>query len=175
MNWLKKKYIFGVMALLLPTSFGYGQTTQTSALQVAREFYRLHFLRGDQMYFEPENIRRKRTWLTPKLYRLLLKEFQRETDYAKVHPDLILKPYFSGDVFTDAESLPQVFRVTKAKLANDGAIVTVWVYWNDDTVGKMKRKIQVVMVRSQTRWLIDNLLYENDEDLVKLLKRTSYY
>lgn len=175
MNLLKTKFALGVIALLLLNSSVYGQTTQASALQAAKEFYRLHFLHGDQMYFELGNIRRKRKWLTPKLYRLIRYEFQRETEYAKAHPGLILKPYFSGDVFTDAESLPQVYKVTKARVTKDKAIVTVWVYWNDETVGKMKRKIQVVMVPSKTRWLIDNLLYDDGKDLVAQLKRPSYY
>ncbi len=175
MNLRKKNYVFCVMAFLLPANFGYGQTTQTSALQTAKEFYRLHFLRGDRMYFEPENIRRKREWLTPKLYRLILYEFRRGDDYAKAHPDPPPKAYFDGDVFTNAGSLPQVYRVTGSKQEKGKATVTVWVYWNDNTVGKMSRKIRVVMVQSQTRWLIDNLLYEDGKDLVTQLKRPSYY
>lgn len=175
MRLLKKKFVFGVIALLLAAVIGHGQPIQETAMQTTKEFYWLHFLQGYQMYFEPKNIQRKRKWFTPKLYRLMLYEFRRETEYAKAHPDPPLKPYFSGDVFTDAESLPQVFRVTKAKEEKDKAIVTVWVYWNDNTVGKMKRKIQVVLLRSQTRWLIDNLLYDDGKDLVTQLKRPSYY
>ncbi len=175
MNLRKGKIYIAATVLLLLTGIASGQPTDESALQTVKEFYRLHFLPGSKMYFEPKYIRSRRKWLTPALYRLMLYEFRREAAYAKAHPDLQLKPYFSGDVFTDAESLPQVFRVTSVRQEKNKAIVTVWVYWNDNTVGKMKRKIRVVLLQSQTQWLIDNLLYEDGKDLVTQLKRPSYY
>ena len=105
----------------------------------------------------------------------MLNEFHRATAYAKAHPEQILKPYFSGDVFTDAESLPQVYRVTSSRQFSGKVIVTVWMYWNDDSIGKMKRKVRVVLLKQNKHWLIDNLLYEAGENLVTQLKRPSYY
>jgi hypothetical protein len=162
-------------ALLTLTSLCFAQGEAGSAVKTVSEFYSLHFARADRMYFSPENIRRMRKWLTPGLYRLMLYEFRREREYAKDNADQPLKPYFSGDVFTDSESLPQVFRVTRSKQDGDRAWVTVVVYWNDNIVGKMKRRIRVVLAKQNGNWLIDNLLYEEGKDLLSELKRPSYY
>jgi len=162
-------------ALLALTSLCFAQGEESSAVKTVGEFYSLHFARGDRMYFNPVNIRHKRKWLTPELYRLMLYEFRREREYAKANADQPLKPYFCGDVFSDSESLPQAFRVMGAKQDGDRARVTVVVYWNNNTVGKMKRRIGVVLVKREGNWLIENLLYEQGKDLVSELKRPNYY
>lgn len=156
--------------VLLVCSIGFGQTSRPSAMRTVEEFYRTHFLRADRMNFEPENVRHKRKWLTPALYRLLLSEFRREAENAGANPELTLKPRICGDIFTDSESPPQVFRAVNATQSKGRAIVTVFVYWNDETVGRMKRKIKVVLISSSNRWLIDNLIYEDDKDLITKLK-----
>jgi len=153
----------------------FAQGEESSAVKTVGEFYSLHFARADRMYFSPENIRSKRKWLTPGLYRLMLYEFSREREYEKVNADQPQKPYFSGDVFTDSESYPQIFRITGSKQEGGRAWVTVVVYWNDNTVGRMKRRIRVVLAKQEGNWLIDNLLYEEGKDLVSELKRPSYY
>jgi hypothetical protein len=168
-------YFQTAFALLTLASLCFAQGEESSAVKTVSEFYSLHFARGDRMYFSPENIRRKRKWLTPGLYRLMLYEFRRERECAKANADQPLKPYFSGDVFTDSGSSPQVFRVTGSKQDGDKAWVTVVVYWNDNTVGKMKRRIRVVLAKREGNWLIDNLLYEQGKDLVSELKRPNYY
>ena len=177
MSFRKKKLVLGLIALLLPSAIGCGQPVQASALQTVKRFYWLHFRRCDRMYFDYQNIRRKRKWLTLKLYRLMLSEFRRDAAYAKAHPDPPPKNYFSGDVFTNSEEYPHFFRVTTAKEEKGRAIVTVWVYWRDKTLGTSGRKIRVVLLHSQTGWLIDNLLYQDGKDLVTQLKRpkSKYY
>ncbi len=162
-------------ALALLTACCFAQAEEDAALKTVRGFYDVHFSRSDRMYFNPQNILLKKKWLTPRLYRLMLYEFRREKEYAKAHAGQPQKPYFSGDVFTDSESLPQVFRITGAKQNGNRAWVTVMVYWNDNTVGKMKRKIRVVLMKQEENWLIDNLLYEQGKDLVSELRRPSYY
>jgi hypothetical protein len=162
-------------ALLTLASLCFAQGEESSAVKTVSEFYSLHFARADRMYFSPENIRLKRKWLTPELYRLMLYEFRREREYAKANADQPLKSYFSGDVFTHSDSLPQVFRVTGAKQDGDKARVTVVVYWNDNTVGKMKKRIRVVLAKREGNWLFNNLLYEDGKDLVSKLKRPNYY
>lgn len=164
------KSVFFVILFSLLSLEVYGQNGRTSASATVREFYRIHFQRADRMAFEPQNIRRIRKSLTPELYRMLMSEFEREAANAKANPDLILKPFISGDIFTDSESPPQVFKITDATQFKNTAIITVWVYWNDETIGKMKRKIKVVMVSSANRWLIGNVIYE-DGDLLNRLKR----
>jgi|SRR5215470_18406694 len=167
-------FIKTAFALLTLVNLCFAQGEESSAVKTVSEFYGLHFARADRMYFNPENVRRKRNWLTPGLYGLMLYEFRREREYMKANADQALKPYFSGDVFTDSESLPQVFRVTGSKQDGDRAWVTVVVYWNDNTVGKMKRRVRVVLAKQEGNWLIDNLLYEEGKDLVSELKRPSY-
>src|SRR5215475_14088784 len=65
-----------------------------SAVETVKAFYKLHFARGDRMYFEPQNIRRKRRWFTDRLYKLMLYEFQRAREYESAHPEYApIKPY----------------------------------------------------------------------------------
>src|SRR5262245_16919892 len=96
------RFLRPAFALLTLTSLCLAQGEEVSAVKTVSEFYSLHFARADRMYFSPENIRLKRKWLTPGLYRLMLYEFRREREYAKANADQPLKPYFSGDVFTDS-------------------------------------------------------------------------
>ena len=81
-------------ALLMLVSPWFAQGEEGSAVNTVSEFYSLHFARADRMYFSPENIRSKRKWLTPGLYRLMLYEFRREREYMKANADQALKPYF---------------------------------------------------------------------------------
>lgn len=162
------------ITILVITSTGNGQNSNYSAHKTVQEFYRAHFQRGDRMYFSLENIRRKRKWFTRNLYRLMLNEFKREEEYGKTHNHPPEKSYFAGDVFTDSESFPQVYRVTDSVQSKSKATVTVIVYWNDNIVGTMKRKVRLILCRKNQQWLIDDVLYEDGQNLVKKLNRPVY-
>lgn len=146
------------------------------ATPVMQGFYGSHFASAERMLFTRENVRRERGWLSPRLYRLMLHELRRaaevEREYTGVNAK---KPYISGDMFTNSENPPQVFRLGKSSQKRGTAEVDVWCYWNDQTIGRMKRRVKVRLVLSKGKWLIDNLLYEGGSDLVSMLSRRDYF
>ena len=170
-----------VASFLTLSAYSAGATTQvpaakSSARSAVSGFYRLHFSNQKRMFFSRENVRRVRGRLSPRLYRLMLYEFQRADEMEqKYRGEDARKPYFSGDVFTDSESPPQVFRIGDSTQRGKTAEVTVWCHWNDNVVGKMKRRIVVVLVLHQNTWLIDDLKYENGSGLVSELSRKDYF
>ncbi len=155
--------------LVMPVSAPSQTGTATATV---KEFYRFHFAARKRMHFSRQNIGKVKKWLTAELYGLMSGEFKREEAYRQQHPDE--KPYFSGDVFTDSESPPQTFRIGKASQQKTRATVSLTVLWDDDTVGKMERQIEVQLLKQQGRWRIANLVYEPGRDLLSELKRPNY-
>jgi hypothetical protein len=149
---------------------------ESRATSVVMDFYSSHFATAERMFFTREKVRRVKGWLSPKLYRLMLHELRRaeavEREYTGINAK---KPDISGDVFTNSESPPQVFRLGKSSQRKGIAEVDVWCYWNDQTIGRMKRQVKVQLVFSRGKWLIDNLVYEDGSDLVSMLSRHDYF
>ncbi|MEO8573256.1 MAG: hypothetical protein ABI481_04745 [Pyrinomonadaceae bacterium] len=146
-----------------------------SAAVVTRSFYTEHFRSADRMFFSRENVRRERRWFTTRLYKLMLYELQREEANKTDEDGNAMKPYISGDVFTNSESPPQVFRIGRSIQTRTWATVVVDCYWNDNTVGKMRRKVIVRLVPHGRTWLIDNLVEEDGRDLITDFSRPVYF
>lgn len=106
----------------------------------------------------------------------MLRELSRAAEVEREYTGVdAKKPYISGDVFTNSESPPQIFRLGKLSQSRRRAEVEVWCYWNDQTIGRMKRRVKVQLAFIQGRWLIDNLVYEDGRDLVSMLGRSDYF
>jgi hypothetical protein len=86
-----------------------------------------------------------------------------------------MKPHISGDVFTASESPAQVFKIGRSDENKHSATVEVICYWNDDTVGKTKKKVTVVLVSGKSTWLIDNVIEEDGWNIIADFSRKDYF
>jgi hypothetical protein len=128
------------------------------------------------MGFAKPNVRRRRAWLTPALFQLLMNEFHRDEQYAKAHPNETYVPYMEGDPFTDSQALPNAFRVGRSELFGNKATVAVSMLWTaKNPEGPDERKLNIQLLRIGDKWLISNVVNPHDgDDLVADLKRKEY-
>ena len=127
-----------------------------------RAFYRFHL--SHDTAFAERNVRLRRHWLEPRLYRLLLFELHRPTP-----PDE--PPYMEGDPFTNSQETPQTFRTGVTTIDDDGAQVETFFLWTERSRVLSQRRYLVHLRRSRGRWLISNITDEGGEDLLKELQR----
>lgn len=142
-------------------------TAAAAARQAAEGFYRYHFARDRG--FLRSNVVRRRRWLSPELYRLMLNEFRREAAFRKAQPDEV--PFMTGDPFTDSQEYPDTFSVGRASVRGSTASVPVTFRWRG--VARTKT-LQVELLRQGGRWLIHDMRREGDTGLLKLLRRPVY-
>jgi hypothetical protein len=143
-----------------------GKTGGASA--AVRTFYRYHFAH-DKAFSKP-NVERRRRWLAPELYRLLLNEFARYETHRKTNPDDA--PYMEGDPFTDTQEYPDSYRVGASVAGSDDSASVPVTFLSH---GRESGKIEVEVMRRGGAWLILNLHYEGDEaDLLTQLRRPEY-
>ena len=139
-------------------------------------FYRFHFAKRDLMYLCRESVARERAWLTPKLHDLLVHELDRYDVAAAANGGpQNYKPFIAGDVFTHSEGPADTFRVGGAERSGQTARVRVVAVWSEDSEdGAREVGMTVVVVRVRGKWLVDNVLYDDGDDLVDLLSRPDY-
>ena len=164
-------------ALLAALIFSTGATRQApaqstnrasaAAARAAGSFYRYHFARDRG--FTRANIVRRRRFLSPELYRLMLNELRREAAFRRAHPDEV--PFMTGDPFTDSQENPEVFTVGFAEASGNTASVQVTFSWRDVEQGHV---LDVELLRVGGRWLIHDVRREGSAGLLKLLRRHVY-
>ena len=145
------------------TARGNAKSSAAAAVKAVQSFYSFHL--AHDMGFTRENIVRRRRWLTPELYRLLLDEYHREELLSAKHPDEVV--FMEGDPFTDTQEHPKTFRVGRAVSRGSWASVPVDFYLD----GHVLRKARIELSRRGRVWLIHNIFTDDDEDLLKLLRR----
>jgi hypothetical protein len=172
----KSKFRFLIFALgLAAFLFKVDSYARPSASSVTRSFYTQHFQTADRMFFSWANVRRERRWFTPRLYKLMLHELRRADTNERDEDGNPMKPHISGDVFTNSESPPQVFRIGRSQEKRTRATVVVFCYWNDNVIGKMRKKVTVRLVPRGNTWLIDNVIDEDGKDLITEFSRPVYF
>lgn len=112
---------------------------------------------GD-MRFDPAGVVPKLRWLSARLKQHIAAYFYRpqRTDEA---------PAINGDVFTDSQEYPTRFAVGKAIITNNKAQVPVRF-----ADGFRESTITYVLLREQSQWQVDDVLYAHGETLQSLLR-----
>lgn len=155
----------------------YPQVSGPKAAVIA--FYK--YDRAHSQVFNRRNIEARRSWFSDELYRLLLAELEREASYIKENPDD--KPYFGdGLPFQPIDEPCRQGRIvmhrkpTIGEIESDGnsAKVKVLFAYPRICVGSDDVEYTLKLVWSNKRWLIDNVVYSEDADLVKDLNRAEY-
>ena len=148
-------------------------------IDAVKSFYA--YDRTHSQYFSRAAIDARKKWFSDDLYKLFLYELKRQKEFERKHPNE--KTYFG-------EGLPfkpydELCTVGKQKLhkqlsfrpdAEDANVATVLVTFAfpapckepDNTVYTFQ------MVKSATGWVIDDVIYEKDSNLVTDLKRKDY-
>ena len=164
-----------VLALLLALAATAAAAPPRTPAGTVEAFYRFHFERRDLMYHCRESVARERRWLTPRLHKLLVYELDRYDRAAAANGGpQNYKPFIAGDVFTHSEEPADAFRVEGAETTGATAKVRVVASWRESSDGPREVEITVVLARERGRWLIDNLLFDDGDDLVDLLSRPDY-
>jgi hypothetical protein len=166
-----RRYIFAfIIALLiglgLPLSSSGQRRAPASAAATVAAFYKLHL--SNNTSFTRENIMRKRRWLAPELYKLMLNEFRREDAWVKENPDQV--PYFTGDPFTNSQEHPSSYRTGQAEVTGNNAKVDVTLSWTEGGNTVDTRKITVMLRKHGSKWLISNIVSGEGTNAVTDLK-----
>jgi len=132
--------------------------------EVVQSFFQYHF--ANDKNFTGANIKRRRRWLTPELYTLLLREYHREEVESAKRPDEVV--FMDGDPFTNSQEHPDSFFVGRAIVNGDQATVPVTFSWRSGAPSKVA---DIKMKRLGGRWLIHNVRPDDDDSLIKLLRR----
>ena len=154
-----------IIAISLPSFTVFAQDSKSEAVKTLNAFYQFH--RAHKNVFTRAEIVRRKKWLTPELYQLLLKEDAREVKEARKHPDE--KPYFEGLPFTAIEEYPPPkLKMGDAKVEADTAKIEMeFVYGKGGKDNESKWTVEMQKVNNA--WLISNIIYEGGEDLLKTL------
>jgi hypothetical protein len=126
-----------------------------SPKDVVQKFYDVHF--AHDMGFTKESLEAKESYLSPELVTLLHQEMEKPAS-----PDQV--PNIDGDPFTDSQEYPTGFRVME--VAVKGTTATVRVKF---TGPNTSRSLKVLLVLQTGHWLIDDIAYDKDQSLRKLV------
>jgi len=162
-----RSFRLACVAVICALPAGAPAQTPAAAARAVRNFYQYHF--AHDRGFLKSNVERRRRWLTPELYGLLMNEFRRAAAHQKTHPDDA--PFMNGDPFTNSQEYPDTFRAGRATVRGATAEVPVTFRWRATAETKT---VRVELRRRQGRWLIRNVTPEGEADLLKLLRRPAY-
>lgn len=156
-----------------------GSAQSNGPVDAVRSFYALD--RNHSKWFTSASIEARKKWFSADLYNLFLNELKREKEFLRRHPGektyfadgLPFRPY---DEICNAERQKLHKQLKFDAEAVDARSVTVIVTFAypppckepDDTVYKLK------MIKTPGGWVIDNVVYDADSDLVRDLKRKDY-
>ena len=149
------RLLFVFLLLLIPVA-ATSAPAQDNPQAVVRQLFADHFMHD--MGFTRATVARKRAWLTPDLNQQIDAYFRRPTS-----PDEA--PVINGDPFTNTQEYPSAFAVG-ASAQNAGKTNVPVVM----TIGPNRRTVQVQLVLQGSRWLVDDLTYEDGMTFRTLLK-----
>jgi hypothetical protein len=112
-------------------------------------------------------------YLSPRLRSLIRYELQRLKAWSAKNPDL--KPPVVEDLFTcNHYDPPQGFHVDKASVNKNQASVIIRFEYTEK--GKIidRCKVSTIYVNHGGKWLLDNVKFDKDVDLITLLSRKEY-
>jgi hypothetical protein len=113
------------------------------------------------MGFSPASVAQKRGFLSTGLRARIRRYFA-----VPQPPDEV--PEIDGDPFTDSQDYPNGFTLAAARTTTQRTVVPVYFADADS-----KRRVDYVLVRQGTRWVVDDLVDERGESLRKLMAHVS--
>ena len=179
MNELRLIFVGGLM---LVTSILTAAQTAADAKATIEKFYKFHRARSGIISTHELNLRKP--WLTPELIRLFRYELTREDAFVKKNPDE--KPYF-GDGFpfqpyeecvVDEKIILNRLEIGEVKIEKAKAVVEIRFFippeCEKQTAEKLLETYKIELLKTGSRWLINDWLYADGKRLTEILKRKKY-
>ncbi|MBV9241187.1 MAG: hypothetical protein JO314_04180 [Acidobacteria bacterium] len=171
---MSEVWVATLVFILATMSSTYAQRSAPSRTVHSMLVYEQHHDNTADVLLNRRNLNIYRQWITPSLYRVLLREFIREERESKLHPDE--KPYFGDGMQFGARKeycarngvqYPQQFAVRRVQFVRGSAIVPAAFFYNKacDSGDPVVFKFKLVRVRG--KWLIDDVDYGDGGELRK--------
>ncbi len=174
-NRKQRLILMAVMAILFLMSLSASaQSSGSDDVKVknaASQFFR-EYLRNFDYPFGNERKQLSR-YLSPRLIKLIRYELQRMKAWSAKNPDL--KPPVVEDLFTcNHYEPPHAFHVGKPAVRTDRGTAVIGFAYAEQ--GKIIDRCKVIgiFINHHGRWLLDNVRFDKDVDLIKLLSRKEY-
>lgn len=130
--------------------------------------------------FDKRNLVRRQKWLSPRLYDLFRAELRKQNAHLKTHPDD--KPFF-GDGFpfrpidevcdSNGRSYKRQYRVQAGKTRSGQHTVTVRFSY-PKPCGPMTIIYRLKLIRAGSRWLIDDVIFDDGSSLSAAMREHRY-
>jgi hypothetical protein len=179
---MKKLRLICFLGLMLAASIPSPAQTAAEAKATVEKFYKFHRARSGIISTHELNLRKP--WLTPELIRLFRYELKREDEFVKKNPDE--KPYF-GDGFpfqpyeecvVDEKIILNRLEIGEVRIEKAKALVEVRFFippeCEKQTNEKLLETYRLELLKSGSRWLINDWLYADGKRLTGILKREKY-
>ncbi|MBL8125486.1 MAG: hypothetical protein JNJ39_15400 [Blastocatellia bacterium] len=171
---MKKVWVATLVFVLATVPSAYGQRSTPSRTVRSMLLYEQRHDNTEDVLLNRRNLNIYRRWITPSLYRVLLRELIREERESKLHPDE--KPYFGDGMqfgarkeycAKDGVQYPQQFFVNKTRFRRRSAIVPASFFYNKACDGGEPVVFKFKLVRIRGKWLIDDVDYGDGGELRK--------
>lgn len=177
----KYNIIFSLILLIFASIPIFAQS-ESDAKSTVEKFYKFYRTRNGLVSTHELNL--LRGWFTAELTGLFRNEIRREDEFTRKNPDE--KPYF-GDGFpfqpyeecvVEEKLILNRLETEKVEITGNKATVEVNFYipkeCEDQVSEKLLDSYKIELVKSKTRWLINDWIYSKGERLTDILKRKEY-
>ena len=144
-----------VLLLLLNVGFA-DESKKVSPQTVVQEFYAFHF--SHDMGFTEESVKQRSHWFTKDLQQKIRAYFAMPQN-----PDE--PPIINGDPFTGTQEYPEKFTLGKVTKKKSSATTDITFHWKEGP----ERKAKAVLKNENGNWLIDDILFKDQESLRAML------
>ena len=147
---------------------------------VVDSFYK--FDRANSQVFNRANLDARKAWFSPELYKLFENELKREAEYLKANPSE--KPFFGDGM--PFQPLDETCKVGTTEVRRSlvvkqefqrtahAAVTATFAYPKTCKDGGEPVVYTIGLIKSNGRWVIDNVNYGEDTSLKERLQRTEY-
>lgn len=166
---MKFKISLILLFLVLPLNI-LANDDADDAKQVVNSFYK--YDSSHKQDFSKREIDSRKSWLSPRLYRLLIAEWKKELSFRKPNSDT--KPYFDSLPFQPFdEGCENLYKMGNASVKNGKATVEVEFYTGKKCGSKLVANYTFELIKFKGKWLINDLIWEDEESLSETLQRES--
>lgn len=161
-----------VIVLVVYGNFAYAQTSDNQKAKVAaKTFYKKYLPTFG--YPSESDLRKLRSFLSPSLYSLLGNEIQRMRVWTAKNPDK--KPPVIEDLFVcNHYERAARFRVGEANITGGTALITTYFDYTEKGKVFTTCKTESSFVKTNGKWMLNNIAFDDDVDLKTLLSRKEY-
>lgn len=164
---MKTKIFFLSIILLILSGNIFAQKQSASAF--VESFYEFH--RARLGGFNAEELNAHKKWFTVELYKLFQNELKREAEYLKENPTD--KPYFGDglpfvpleECYVEGKEIKNILKIGKNSGKENKMLAEVKFFQPKVCEGYFIHAYKIELVKNESSWLINDLIYLNDETM----------